>query len=1830
MVSLRNEVRKKRRAAENKLVQNSLGFCQETEKNNGSQLSRNDSSVRVSNGADNQGLTGKIDQARVCTKESARVCSDESVRVCSDESSRVCTNKNFRVSANKNDAVQLLTPKEEEFRVSTEVKSSAFKGLMKKAKMQTSFSVVDNDEDNVPIGMILLRSKKGDVLKKQHPCTQNYSDEEIPLHSATPVEYDVPRGGKDAKAEQEDKGQKENKLILQSDNDNSNVLLQKDMPSGGKYAKLMQEDKMQKRKQFNFLNADDSCDMPLQNMMPVKDDVPGRGKDVKVEQKDKGKKKKQVTLSNDNDNCDIPLQNMISVKDDVPGRGKNPKVGHKDKGQKRKQLSLSNDDDNFDVHLQNMMPVKDDIPGRGKDAKVERKEKNKHLILLNDDDNCDIPLLNMMPVKDDVPGRGKGAKVEQKDKGPKKKQHISPDYNDEDNVPSHNDVPVKDDVPCGGKDVKVQHQDGDQIKNQPVLENDNDDGDFASENSTPVKDNVPDICKDLKVEEKDMCCYLGRVSKFQEGDMVWAKVKSHPWWPGQVYNPIFAAPKARKLKPDHMLIAFFGDSSYGWFLESDLVPFEVNYAQKSKQTTQRGFVKAVEEAVDEISRRAALGLMCTCRNGDAFRPRRQEGYVNVDVQGYVTSGLYLAGQIEAAKNAFDPADMLSFVRCLAVSPGSGEVKCISGIKSVAEVLAYRVATFVSVNESYREALRIAESKGHSGTDACDRYELESEVVCRDCSAEPAPLDEQKEISKNVKLTNLERRSIMLGKVSDKNDSYMLKRREVVNRPSSVISDDSPLSYFIQADFLQTRPTNSEIKDEVDDTDCIGTYVFKKKFRNEEAVRKGERKEKKKSLLKEGDEFKEEQTRKKEVVRKALHMKPLDMEKESGISTASGKLSEAEEFNKGDIREAQAREKEVASKAFHTRLLETVEETQKAIFLRKTGQVEESNDLCNSAIGMSNDFSLIAESIQESNYLPLTNDLVGIHNAQVEGGQRLKKKPTDVKNIFDHNVSSVNMFEADEIKCRGSDKSSEGKQQMSPASMCADEIDHTGNVLQERSMFSGKESSDPSKLQDADSRDESNELQGMLTGFIDVNKESFLVNDVEHSNKVLITKTPKIEPAALERASSGGFHSRENLHNENFLACNRLRASEGQEIVHKAENNFENAGKSFLEVVPLSNNIIKPKILNSGGSENSFDESIPMVDNIQLDGGTERTSNQLPVSLVDVSIDLSEAGHNFTPSLELRGNLDRAAIKKTKGFKRLVKSEKFLGSKDTCDRRVKPVKRIRNNDKCLFSDLGPLEKRRKLSKAVESKSEALKDLTSSIDMLDSTALHYGTAALADDNQLLYPLLPDQCEGNEIQSKNTCSEDSRYGIRETLDDLLSLALNPFYGIERDCPLKISQVFLKFRSLVYQKSLTSISSLTSKKLPSVHEIKADTETKNKSGVKESCILLPFSKSKSLNVEDGVNYDSADLEQSGSAPQTSSKMEHSDSQILETGKIHAPEAKENKKRKLEMKSGSTSSLRRLKKLKDVDYRPSKKSDLRSSIKESSGVLRGDLHESVILTKVLKKSHFARSSNSSKSLEVPMALWMKFPPGFALPSEMQLKVRFARFGPLDVSGTRIYCNSGSAQVVFKHSSDAETAYTYATENCLFGQADVSFRLKQISQPKKEISISQSGSELARLSRVRNDEVPSLVSAMEHEDFSLWSSLDKHGIAEAVVECTPKSILQVQPVVQLKSCLKKPDDSGIDGGKETTRVTFLLGSEESSPTAQIAMEELSEIDNVNIPASISLPLEDNTIVNPPIENNAMESDPPNISHQMLYLLTKCNDIVTDIGRSLGYVPYCPL
>ncbi|KAH0462833.1 hypothetical protein IEQ34_010408 [Dendrobium chrysotoxum] len=311
------------------------------------------------------------------------------------------------------------------------------------------------------------------------------------------------------------------------------------------------------------------------------------------------------------------------------------------------------------------------------------------------------------------------------------------------------------------------------------------------------------------MDEENRLSFLessGWMHVFRIGDMVWGKVKSHPWWPGHIFNEAFASPSVRRMGRDGLvLVAFFGDSSYGWFDPAELIPFEPHFSEKSRQTTSRSFVKAVEEAVDEASRRGALAVACCCRNQQNFRPTTVAGYFSVDVVGYEPGGIYSSRQIKKSRDSLVPAELLSFVQQLALTACGRDDNSIEWIQTIAKLLAYRKAVFEEFDETYAQAFGVdpvrPSSKSMGAFDQTDRFAprgapLSGPLVVAETLAERRSSTRQA----SQKPTNI-----------GKKNKYVLKRRDDLPAasPSSSFPDIPSASQPLHHGLLPSLPDSTD-------------------------------------------------------------------------------------------------------------------------------------------------------------------------------------------------------------------------------------------------------------------------------------------------------------------------------------------------------------------------------------------------------------------------------------------------------------------------------------------------------------------------------------------------------------------------------------------------------------------------------------------------------------------------------------------------------------------------------------------------------------------------------------------------------------------------------------------------------------------------------------------------------------------------------------------------------------------------------------------------------------------------------------------------------------
>lgn len=165
-----------------------------------------------------------------------------------------------------------------------------------------------------------------------------------------------------------------------------------------------------------------------------------------------------------------------------------------------------------------------------------------------------------------------------------------------------------------------------------------------------------------KEEEEEEDNVEGERHEFSVGDFVWAKIKSYPWWPGQIYSPSDASTTAAKYKRrNRLLVACFGDKTFAWCYPFQLKPFQENFDQLVKESNSKSFSLAVEEAVDEIGRRLDMEMACSCL---AVERRPVEPVV---VNAGIKEGVAVPdGEIgELSINQFDPAIFLSHIKCIA-------------------------------------------------------------------------------------------------------------------------------------------------------------------------------------------------------------------------------------------------------------------------------------------------------------------------------------------------------------------------------------------------------------------------------------------------------------------------------------------------------------------------------------------------------------------------------------------------------------------------------------------------------------------------------------------------------------------------------------------------------------------------------------------------------------------------------------------------------------------------------------------------------------------------------------------------------------------------------------------------------------------------------------------------------------------------------------------------------------------------------------------------------------------------------------------------------------
>lgn len=154
-----------------------------------------------------------------------------------------------------------------------------------------------------------------------------------------------------------------------------------------------------------------------------------------------------------------------------------------------------------------------------------------------------------------------------------------------------------------------------------------------------------------------------REGKFSVNDLVWGKVRSHPWWPGQIFDPSDASAQAMKhFRKNCYLVAYYGDGTYAWNEGSKLKSFRSHFSYIEKQKNLEVFRSAVDSALDEVKRRVEFGLACSCIPKDTYDKIKLQVVENCGIRQEPS----LVHRVDESLNAtsFSPEKLMEYLKAL--------------------------------------------------------------------------------------------------------------------------------------------------------------------------------------------------------------------------------------------------------------------------------------------------------------------------------------------------------------------------------------------------------------------------------------------------------------------------------------------------------------------------------------------------------------------------------------------------------------------------------------------------------------------------------------------------------------------------------------------------------------------------------------------------------------------------------------------------------------------------------------------------------------------------------------------------------------------------------------------------------------------------------------------------------------------------------------------------------------------------------------------------------------------------------------------------------------
>ncbi|XP_022934214.1 uncharacterized protein LOC111441440 isoform X2 [Cucurbita moschata] len=175
------------------------------------------------------------------------------------------------------------------------------------------------------------------------------------------------------------------------------------------------------------------------------------------------------------------------------------------------------------------------------------------------------------------------------------------------------------------------------------------------------------------------------VVKFNVHDLVWSRVPSHPWWPGQICDPAASSKKAMKyFKTGKYLVAFFGDHTFAWKEAVMIKPFSEYFSELQKQSNSGSFHDAIDCALEEFSRRVEFSLACPCLSEELYSKLQTQTLANGGIRKKLSKRV--GGDSSLTASSFDPMKLVNFVKEVAMSPYA-EADKLEVVRAEAQLMA---------------------------------------------------------------------------------------------------------------------------------------------------------------------------------------------------------------------------------------------------------------------------------------------------------------------------------------------------------------------------------------------------------------------------------------------------------------------------------------------------------------------------------------------------------------------------------------------------------------------------------------------------------------------------------------------------------------------------------------------------------------------------------------------------------------------------------------------------------------------------------------------------------------------------------------------------------------------------------------------------------------------------------------------------------------------------------------------------------------------------------------------------------------------------------------